>query len=220
MSAKTPWQEAQSHMKARANELDAGDNPYAAFALIREEARNIARPPKPRTLAEEFLGANHMDYQGNTYRRVAMAIYLSENYNAEQVVTIRDLIERHAANRSLEEDIIIQSTSPPYKGNDDIWRIDMIASTDLDYNKANALHRQIAEETEQKTDDSLFADEEKLIDWVVRRQIASRLEQALAKHGYDDLVLDVESLRSTELRLSTENVEPTSQTGSSMNFVL
>ncbi|HPF78787.1 MAG TPA: hypothetical protein PLF01_05765, partial [Alphaproteobacteria bacterium] len=165
-------------------------------------------------------GADHMDDKGNIYRRVAMSVYLSETYTAAQANDIRTIIEEHAANKSYQELTVIQSTSAPSQDENGLWKIDMIISTDMDYNKAKTVHRALSEELGQKTDGGLFTDEEKLIDWVVRHQIKSRLEKVLSEKGYEDIALDVEKLSATEQKLQNANQEPSSQTGSSMDFII
>jgi len=209
---------AQEHVDAVLDMPSQYDRFHAALAAMRRE--RAPSPPVYETLADEFSGADHMDDKGNIYRRVAMSVYLSETYTAAQANDIRTIIEEHAANKSYQELTVIQSTSAPSQDENGLWKIDMIISTDMDYNKAKTVHRALSEELGQKTDGGLFTDEEKLIDWVVGHQIKSRLEKVLSEKGYEDIALDVEKLSATEQKLQNANQEPSSQTGSSMDFII
>jgi hypothetical protein len=217
---RTPWQQAQSHMRARAGALSEKDNPYAAFAAIRREVREIVEPPALPT--DDFNGVTVIteDNSGRQYRKMAFTIYLSEQYDEKTATMVRDIVDAHADDKNLKVATVIQQVADPVRQEDGLWKLDMVIKSELSYDQAKTQYRAICTEAGKQPNGALYADEgEAVIDWVARHVIQTRLEKVLAEHGLNDFVTDHEALAEADQRMLT-HVEHRSGTGSSMDFIV
>lgn len=214
-------QSEKAYMKLAAERIERWDDRYTAFhRIIGDIRRRDSSDTKIAPIEDSFNGIDTLDHKNElAARHIAFVVFSDKSYSAVDANNIRALIEKtNNTGRKYKEPTLIQRTSVPTRDTSGMWQIDLIVSTDLNYNQAKTLHRKLCAESDQKTNGELFTDEEGLIDWCVREEIKKRIEQKLSEHGYDNLVVDVQTITEANKSIESGELEFQSPTGSSIGF--
>ncbi|MEM8833860.1 MAG: hypothetical protein AAGB32_04890 [Pseudomonadota bacterium] len=196
---------ARSEAIKSARAVNEKDDPYAAFADIRARARSQFLAVQGQRMRDaDGKAVTHQMYDDEApefvSNRIALALYISEAVTEDDAKRIWKAIHTNSVNEvkkkkdEWEAIYIIQTITRPKQDDDGLWVIRLNIASELSFEKARDRYRQYYLAEGIDPDGELYADEQKMIDFVVRLLLQKNIEKILETAGYDDLLFDNETL--------------------------